>query len=127
MPRLNRARYLSCFYCGRKTSTPNDGKTRSFECTDCEATNYLDRDGQITDPPVATDAVATPAKFAVLRPQSPPSSPTGAIFCDTCLTNQHLLRASLAQYLPDPDDPEYEDREKDFYRFRNAQEGRYPQ
>ncbi|KAK0651620.1 Ima1 N-terminal domain-containing protein [Cercophora newfieldiana] len=128
MPRLNRTRYLSCFYCGRKTSTPNDGKTRSFECTSCEATNYLDKDGQITDPPVATDAVATPAKFAVSRTaQSPPSSPTGAIFCDTCLTNQHLLRASLAQYLPEPDDPEYEQREKDFYRFRNAQEKRYPQ
>jgi hypothetical protein len=127
MPRLNRTRYLSCFYCGRKTSTPNDGKIHRFDCTNCEATNYLDKDGQITDPPVATDTVATPAKFAVSRTQSPPSSPTGAIFCDTCLTNQHLLRASLAQYLPEPDDPEYEQREKDFYRFRNAQEKRYPQ
>jgi hypothetical protein len=42
MPRLHRTRYLTCFYCGRKTSTPYDGRTRRFECPHCDATNYLD-------------------------------------------------------------------------------------
>ena len=128
MRRFQRTRYLSCFYCGIKQTTPYDGKISHFECPRCEATNYLDEKGQITDPPVAaTETVATPAKYAVPRTQSPPSSPDSAIFCSTCITNQHLLRSSLAQYLPDPDDPDYEQLEKNFYRFRNAQEKRYPQ
>ncbi|KAK3344312.1 Ima1 N-terminal domain-containing protein [Lasiosphaeria hispida] len=127
MPRLNRTRYLSCFYCGRKTSTPYDGTVRRFECPSCEATNYLDKNGQITDPPVATDKEATPVKFAVSRPFSPPSSPSNDIFCATCLKNQHLLNSALAQYLPDPDDPDYEEREKSFAKFRRRQETIHPQ
>ncbi|KAK1761208.1 Ima1 N-terminal domain-containing protein [Echria macrotheca] len=138
MPLLRRTRYLLCFYCSRRTSKIYDGKLRQFDCPFCEATNFLDENGQITDPPVATtDKEATPAKYAVplqsqsqSQSQSPPSSsPTsgGAIFCDKCLKNQHLLRASLAQYLPDPDDPDYEALERDFYRFRNNQEKLYPQ
>jgi hypothetical protein len=38
-----------------------------------------------------------------------------------------LLSASLAQYLPDPDDPDYAEREKGLYRFRKNQERLYPQ
>ncbi|KAK4245317.1 Ima1 N-terminal domain-containing protein [Corynascus novoguineensis] len=129
MPRLYRNRYLTCFYCGRKNSTLYDGRTRRFDCPFCDATNYLDENGDITDPPVATDNETTPRQFAVARPFSPPSSPlaTDAIFCATCLKNQHLLNASLAQYLPDPDDPDYAEREKGLYRFRRNQERLYPQ
>ncbi|KAL2263719.1 hypothetical protein VTK26DRAFT_5475 [Humicola hyalothermophila] len=129
MPRLQRNRYLTCFYCGRKTSTRYDGRIRRFDCPDCDATNFLDENGDITDPPVATDREATPARqYAVPRALSPPSSPTTeAIFCQKCLKNQHLLSASLAQYLPDPDDPDYAERERTLYRFRKNQERRYPQ
>ncbi|KAK3684028.1 Ima1 N-terminal domain-containing protein [Podospora appendiculata] len=131
MPRLQRPKFLTCFYCGRKTSTPYDAKAkvkiRRFECPNCEATNYLDENGEITDPPVATDRIATPAKYAVSRPFSPPASPTSATFCATCTKNQYLLSASLAQYLPDPDDPDYAEREKGFYKFRKHQESIYPQ
>ncbi|KAK1836132.1 Ima1 N-terminal domain-containing protein [Podospora conica] len=128
MPRLLGSRYLDCFYCGRRTSTPFDTTTRRFDCTHCEATNFLDENGQITDPPVATDREATtPAKFAVLRPRPPPSSPSTEVFCKTCLKNQHLLRSILAQYLPDPDDPDYEAREKHYFAFRRHQEELYPQ
>ncbi|KAL2175354.1 Ima1 N-terminal domain-containing protein [Thermothelomyces heterothallicus CBS 202.75] len=129
MPRLYRNRYLTCFYCGRKTSTRYDGKTRRFDCPFCDATNYLDENGDITDPPVATETESTPRQFAAARPFSPPSSPPASdvIFCDTCLKNQHLLNASLAQYLPDPDDPDYAEREKGLYRFRRNQERLYPQ
>lgn len=41
MARL-RARYLSCFYCGKRTGTRFDGVTRQFTCQSCDATNYLD-------------------------------------------------------------------------------------
>ncbi|KAK4228928.1 integral inner nuclear membrane protein ima1 [Podospora fimiseda] len=129
MSRLQRTRYLTCFYCGRKTKTPYDGKTRHFECIYCDADNYLDEKGDVADPPVATDKIATPARYTVPRATSPPLSPTitSPIFCNTCLKNQHLLSASLAQYLPDPDDPEYEEAEKNFHRFRQTQERLYPQ
>ncbi|KAK3314652.1 Ima1 N-terminal domain-containing protein [Apodospora peruviana] len=127
MPRLHRARYLTCFYCGRKTSTQYDPRVRHFDCPNCDATNYLDENGEITDPPVATENEATPRKYAVPRAISPPSSPSGAIFCATCLKNQHLLSSVLAQYLPEPDDPDYAERERDLYRFRKQQEKLYPQ
>jgi hypothetical protein len=39
---LRRNRYLSCFYCGRKTSTKYDGRTTRFDCPNCDATNWLD-------------------------------------------------------------------------------------
>ncbi|KAK3896503.1 Ima1 N-terminal domain-containing protein, partial [Staphylotrichum tortipilum] len=133
MPRLPRTRnrYLTCFYCGGKTSTPYDGTTRCFDCPFCDATNYLDEHGDITDPPVATDHEATPRQYAVPRARSPaatcPPPAADPIFCPTCLKNQHLLSASLAQYLPDPDDPDYAEREKGLYRFRKNQERLYPQ
>ena len=133
MRRLHRNRYLTCFYCGRKTSTLYDSRTRRFECPSCDATNYLDEHGDITDPPVATEKEATPRQYALARPRalSPPTSPAGpgtdTIFCAACLKNQHLLSASLAQYLPDPDDPDYAEREKGLYRFRKNQERLYPQ
>ncbi|KAK4122808.1 hypothetical protein N657DRAFT_634800 [Parathielavia appendiculata] len=135
MPRLYRSSYLTCFYCGRKNSTLYNAEIRRFDCPFCDATNYLDelgmltaKNGDITDPPVATDKEATPRQYAVPQAFSPPSSPTSdPIFCATCLKNQHLLSASLAQYLPDPDDPDYTEREKGLYRFRKNQERLYPQ
>ncbi|KXX82278.1 Integral inner nuclear membrane protein ima1 [Madurella mycetomatis] len=129
MRRLHRNRYLTCFYCGRKTSTVYDGRTRHFECPSCDADNYLDENGDVADPPVATDQEATPIRpYAVPRATSPPSSPSnGLVFCEKCLHNQHLLRASLAQYLPDPEDPDYAERERSFHRFRANQERLYPQ
>ncbi|KAM7192847.1 Ima1 N-terminal domain containing protein [Naviculisporaceae sp. PSN 640] len=128
MPRLQRPRYLTCFYCGRKTSTQYTSGIRHFDCPNCDATNYLDENGEITDPPVATDKEATPAKYALPRAVSPPtSSPQSSAFCATCLKNQHLLRSVLAQYLPDPEDPDYAERERGYYRFRKHQEKLYPQ
>lgn len=42
--------------------------------------------------------------------------------------NQHLFISSLAQYYPDdPDDPEYAERERNYYKFRRGLEKRYPQ
>ncbi|KAK0634945.1 Ima1 N-terminal domain-containing protein [Bombardia bombarda] len=122
-----RKRYLTCFYCGKQSKTVWDGKVRRFDCIYCDATNYLDSNGDIADPPVATANATANARYAVQPAFSPPSSPTSSDFCATCLKNQHLLRASLAQYLPDPDDPDYEARERDFYKFRRNQEKLYPQ
>ncbi|KAM5343158.1 hypothetical protein ACJ41O_014124 [Fusarium nematophilum] len=127
MPRLRGTRYLTCFYCGKRSNTKYDGITRRFLCLSCDATNYLDENGDITDPPVATEREAPATQYAVSR-QSPPSSPRDSIFCATCLKNQRLFTSSLAQYLPDdPNHPDYADLERNYYRYRKGLEERYPQ
>ncbi|RCI17224.1 hypothetical protein L249_3177 [Ophiocordyceps polyrhachis-furcata BCC 54312] len=126
MERFRATRYLSCFYCGRRSGLKNDGNTRDFVCLHCDATNYLDERGEITDPPVATDREATTTKLFT-APKPLPAS-TDSIFCTTCLKNQYLLTSSLAQYLPDdPSDPDYAPLERNYHRYRRGLEKRYPQ
>jgi hypothetical protein len=40
--RRRAGRYLSCFYCGKRSTTRFDGITTEFDCPNCDATNYLD-------------------------------------------------------------------------------------
>ncbi|CZS77093.1 hypothetical protein SNK03_001902 [Fusarium graminearum] len=127
MPRLRGTKYLTCFYCGKRSNTKYDGITRQFLCLSCDATNYLDHNGEITDPPVATEREAPATLYANPRPSSP-SLPQDSIFCKTCLKNQRLFTSSLAQYLPDdPSHPEYAELERNYYRYRKGLEERYPQ
>ncbi|KAF5001827.1 hypothetical protein FGRMN_802 [Fusarium graminum] len=127
MPRLRGTKYLTCFYCGKRSNTKYDGITSQFLCLSCDATNYLDENGEITDPPVATEREAPATQYAVPRSSSP-SFPEGSIFCTTCLKNQRLFTSSLAQYLPDdPNHPEYDELERNYYRYRKGLEERYPQ
>lgn len=84
--------------------------------------------GDITDPPVATtDTPNAPRYVRQSRSPSPPPT-TNEVFCKKCLDNQHLFTASLAQYLPDdPADPEYAERERNYWKFYRGLEKRYPQ
>lgn len=51
-----------------------------------------------------------------------------AVFCKTCLKNQHLFISSLAQYFPsDPDHPDTAELDRRYFRFRQGLEQRYPQ
>ncbi|KAK7920779.1 hypothetical protein PG985_008801 [Apiospora marii] len=140
MPTLRSRKLLSCFYCGRRTNLRFDGR-QSFLCSHCEATNWLDENGDITDPPTSTSLDAPPAvapQYAVSfnsRSSVPPSasSPDGSamdsIFCATCLKNQHIYTEALRQFeLPDDqNDPEYNDRVRAFRKWRADLEQRYPQ
>ncbi|KAL7943772.1 Ima1 N-terminal domain-containing protein [Trichoderma barbatum] len=120
-----RGRLLACFYCGKRSSIRYDGRIRDFLCTNCDATNYLDENGDVTDPPALESS--TPKRFAKQLP-SQPASPTDSVFCDKCLKNQRLFTRSLAQYLPgDPSHPDYADLERKYYRYRKDLEKRYPQ
>lgn len=88
------------------------------------------QNGEITDPPVATERVAPRPRTA--RPQAPSSSSTSSTskpnFCDTCLKHQRLFTASLAQYFPDdPDHPDLPKLEANYKSFRRRLEQRYPQ
>ncbi|KAM3556309.1 hypothetical protein MY1884_005132 [Beauveria asiatica] len=127
MRRIGRTKHLSCFYCGKQTGLKYDGTITDFLCLSCDATNYLDQNGDITDPPVATEReAAPPSQYA--RPQPAASIEPDAVFCSMCLKNQRLFTASLAQYLPDdPSHPDYAELDRNYYRYRRNLERRYPQ
>lgn len=42
MARFGRAKFLTCFYCGKRPGIKFDGTSRDFLCLHCDATNYLD-------------------------------------------------------------------------------------
>lgn len=48
-------------------------------------------------------------------------------FCDTCQRNQLLLNKTLAEYIPDEDDPEYDKYAASVDDYRAELEERYPQ
>ncbi|OBT51320.1 hypothetical protein VE04_07100 [Pseudogymnoascus sp. 24MN13] len=124
-------RPLVCFYCNRKSTRRQDGSVRQWECANCEAVNYLDENGDITDPPVATFEEASPGRSfakAIPPPTWSTASAGDSVFCQTCIKNQHLYRSSLAQYLPeDPDHPDYDRLSRNIERFEQQLEERYPQ
>ncbi|KAI0014626.1 Ima1 N-terminal domain-containing protein [Xylariomycetidae sp. FL0641] len=127
--------FMRCFYCGKKSNIRFDGQ-RSFDCLTCDATNWLDEDGEITDPPINVSMTERDrVQFAIprsasVRSPSPPSQPVDdPVFCGTCLRNQHMLASSLAQFeWPDnPSSAEYAARERKYYNLRKDLESRYPQ
>ncbi|ROT35220.1 hypothetical protein SODALDRAFT_317855 [Sodiomyces alkalinus F11] len=129
MARLRPKGNLACFYCGQRSSIKFDRQTRDFLCLHCDAMNYLDENGDITDPPAMQTSRAQVPQYAIPRTQSPePATESQSVFCATCLKNQHLFTSSLAQYLPDdPDHPDSAQLEKSYYKFRRRLEERYPQ
>ncbi|KAI0161265.1 hypothetical protein GGR57DRAFT_454145 [Xylariaceae sp. FL1272] len=140
MGTLRSRAFLRCFYCGKKSNIRFDGQ-KSFDCAQCDATNWLDPNGDITDPPIDHHSRdASPVRYAIPRsntfrsPSPPPTSvlqpqPDHPIFCSACIRNQHMLNSSLAQF-EWPDDPtttEYAARERKFWALRKDLETRYPQ
>lgn len=90
----------------------------------CQLNADITQNGEITDPPVATEQEA-PVQYVLPKPSS---TPADNVFCETCLKNQRLFTASLAQYLPDdPSHPDYEELDRNYYRYRKSLEKRYPQ
>ncbi|KAI0455079.1 hypothetical protein F5B21DRAFT_213059 [Xylaria acuta] len=139
MVALRSRRFLRCFYCGKRSNTQFDAQ-KSFDCPNCDATNWLDSNGEITDPPAAADGFErSHLQYATPRasgPRSPsplaPAADTTAddpVFCATCLRNQHMLSSSLAQF-EWPDDStsaEHSARERKYWVLKKALEQRYPQ
>ncbi|EAS33008.3 uncharacterized protein CIMG_04032 [Coccidioides immitis RS] len=128
MASLFRKRF-KCFYCGSRSTQSQKDKVRQWQCRECQAVNYLDENGEITDPP------ATEASFESRQPQyaqplsrtQPDRSSDPSIFCSTCLKNQHLLTQTLASYLPPQSHPEYKVYEASYPAYRKSLEERYPQ
>ena len=119
-------RNLTCFYCNIRSSQRYTKGLSQWYCTSCDSTNFLDANGDITDPPVASTP-STPMRYA--RPASPPlaKNEDEEIFCRTCLKNQMILTEALASYLPAPTDPRYEEFERSLPAHKKSLEERYPQ
>ncbi|KAI9715959.1 MAG: hypothetical protein M1812_005593 [Candelaria pacifica] len=124
MPSLLRRR-PTCFYCGCRSAQKQDGHIRQWRCEKCEAVNYLDENGEITDPP-APEA-ATPVQYAHAVPRAASPVVDETLFCSQCLQNQHFLTQSLASYLPPQNDPNYANYEISYPEYRASLEKRYPQ
>ncbi|KAI1159515.1 hypothetical protein F5B18DRAFT_636514 [Nemania serpens] len=139
MGTLRSRKFLRCFYCGKRSNIQFEAQ-KSFDCSNCDATNWLDQNGEITDPPAAADnpkpsnlqyAIPRPSAYRSPSPLSPAvEHATGdSIFCATCLRNQQMLRSSLAQF-EWPDDitsAEHVARERKYWALRRTLEERYPQ
>ncbi|KAI1741007.1 hypothetical protein F4680DRAFT_77773 [Xylaria scruposa] len=133
MVALRSRRFLRCFYCGKKSNIEFNAQT-SFDCLNCDATNWLDSNGEITDPPAAAGGLdrshlqyaRSPSPFT---PATDTTTADDPVFCATCLRNQHMLSSSLAQF-EWPDDAtsaEHSARERQYWALKKALEQRYPQ
>ena len=91
-------------------------------------TQEILQDGEVADPPV--DATASNnIKYAhsIRRPPSPVfDTQDEALFCATCIKNQHFLTQALASYLPATTDSNYQVYEDSFPEYKKELEDRYP-
>ncbi|KAK4575132.1 hypothetical protein LTR86_000984 [Recurvomyces mirabilis] len=130
-------RRLHCHFCGTRSQYARSSGLSDFQCTSCEAVNYLDRKGNIIDTPAS--AVAQQQQQVAAREQSPPfqtftqqlpetlEHQQNQAFCSTCQLNQHLYMEALGNYLPDEDDPQYQEYEDALPQYKAGLEKRYPQ
>ncbi|KIX05046.1 uncharacterized protein Z518_05918 [Rhinocladiella mackenziei CBS 650.93] len=119
---------LDCHYCGRRSKLSKK-QDRKFKCEHCLAVNFFDENGEIADVPLE-EAAPEQQRFAqpvVTDPLVDDFSSQESIFCSTCLKNQHLYTYNLSQFLPDPDDPDYEKLEAELPDYKKGLEQRYPQ
>lgn len=87
------------------------------------------QNGDITDPPVATESAAPGLlRYTTTQAKSQPRDDS-QLFCATCIKNQHLYTASLAQYHveTDPTHPRYKELEREYFNYRRSLERLYPQ
>ncbi|PYH46107.1 uncharacterized protein BP01DRAFT_338427 [Aspergillus saccharolyticus JOP 1030-1] len=121
------AKRLKCFYCGCRSPQADREPIRKWRCQHCEAINYLDENGEITDPPASETNPASQNPSASTLPFELNDFTSSSLFCDQCLRNQHLFTNNLASYFPPTDDPSFSAYEREYPKFRKNLEERYPQ
>ena len=143
-PVRGRRKQLICFYCNTRSGIRYNGN-RQWECAYCDAQNYLDevstmptsmphytdrilQNGDITDPPVATD-LAAPANLQYSTRPVSPELLENDVFCATCLKNQHIVATAIAEYPFDTDTrrPGYLQDEREYLKYKEGLEHRFPQ
>lgn len=95
-------------------------------CGKLEA-DFILQHGEILDVPPAETSSPRPLSHPYAKPLSNDQTITDtAIFCSSCLKNQHILTETLANYLPSPDDPTYDQYEASYPEWRRNLEERHP-
>lgn len=112
---------LNCHYCGQRLNAARKSNSK-INCANCSADNYLDSLNNIVDVPASEASQPHTSDSHLVEVES-----ASDVFCKTCLTNQSFYRHALADYLPDEDDPRYEELEKALPEFQRDLELRYPQ
>lgn len=127
-------RRIHCHFCGARSPHAKGSGIPEFQCTACEAHNFLDPKGNILDTPYAAAAPTNdkphkPFQSFTRDPTTDPARGHQAhqVFCNQCLQNQQIYNESLANYLPDEDHPQYAEYEEALPRWKKALEERYPQ
>jgi len=134
---------LTCHYCGKR-SRLSKKEGRKFRCEQCLAVNFFDevrtlrllltalltciQNGDIADVPPEEAVPSHHFARAVDLPGNPTeTSFQSSIFCSTCIKNQQLYTSALSEFLPDSDDPNYDQCEAALPEFKKRLEERYPQ
>ncbi|KAI1531389.1 repeatdomain containing protein [Pyrenophora tritici-repentis] len=123
-------RRLRCHYCNVQSRDGVSQIPKTYHCPHCDAVNYFDQRGNITDPPIEEIATAPTTSFQYMRSRSPTpalQAPVDDIFCDMCQRNQTLYTNLLAEFIPEEDDPEYEKYLAAYDDYKVELEIRYPQ
>ena len=83
--------------------------------------------GESTDPPPATTPHSAKRYGRLVeRPTETPPAKETDVFCATCLKHQALVSQTLANYLPAPEDPSYDEYLAQEDDYRRSLEERYP-
>lgn len=110
---------LTCHYCGKRLNTARKESNR-VHCDACSADNYFDEKNNIVDVPATVAARLQNGPQAEIESESD-------VFCKTCLTNQNFYIRALADYLPEEDDPRYQELARLQPQFEHDLALRYPQ
>ncbi|KAK0323965.1 hypothetical protein LTR82_005085 [Friedmanniomyces endolithicus] len=128
-------RRVHCHFCGTRSPYGKSSGIAQFQCTACEAVNYLDSKGGIVDTPASIfaqsrrDTRETSPPFDTFTQELPDTlgHQQRQVFCNTCVNNQRMYMEALGNYLPDEDDPRYHEYEAAEEQFKQELEKRYPQ
>ncbi|KAK3714199.1 hypothetical protein LTR37_008001 [Vermiconidia calcicola] len=123
---------LRCHFCGQRSQYSKG--IPQFKCTSCEAHNFFDKRGNITEPPQDVVTSSHPQStetrpfhtFSRPRYEEEPAQ-DNEVFCSKCRTNQQIYMESLSNYLPDEDHPQYYKFEAKLPEFKADLERKYPQ
>ncbi|PBL01191.1 hypothetical protein ARMGADRAFT_415350 [Armillaria gallica] len=125
---FHRRNSVQCFFCNTPTALPKD--PRNFRCNNCGCWNRYDATGEIlSSEPAMHDESLNLRSFSKRASPNKERLPTmygKGPFCHTCQTNQMLLMNLLSNYLPDPDNPEYERRVEMLPEYKESLHIRYP-
>lgn len=125
---------IRCHFCGSRSPHRRSSGISNFQCTACEAVNYLDENGDILDTPASVAAKAqrgeAPSHKSTTFTKPLPETlnhQRQQTFCNTCLHNQRVYLETLSNYLPDDDHPRYKEFETALPKFKEDLAKRYPQ